>query len=455
MRRALLALLAPTAGLLALVHASSAAADDQWLPHPPGATWTYRWNDTVYAPTATREKVTVKSRSGASFALAWTTDGLGNPKAAVSSSGEVDFEQTSLGVVNTNWTSDPPPTNFPILCSTTTSCGNSLASTYYNIIWGSRNPVIAEPLLQGIIWAGTGGSQNDVSSISTYIGNERITVPAFPHSIVAAEVRTQITQAGAIGDPYGSGTRTTWWVYGVGPVKVVFQHAGGSGAPVTTSELLSTSLKPLSTPTDLDYFPFNKGQTLTYRWTNTKHLAKPEIEKLKADSVVNNSARYTIVSSSGPIKAKGDYAYSKRTNGVQNLWGSTASASVASFPPLGPAGAKASKRDRFASPFDLMNFGVNQILTAYPAAGQSWSVGKNSAAFKTYGVTATTRVLGVQKVTVPSGTYRALAVRTTLQQPGFPFGSGTRTCWFAPGKGLVKLVFEHDDGSTSTVVLLR
>jgi hypothetical protein len=58
-------------------------------------------------------------------------------------------------------------------------------------------------------------------------------------------------------------------------------------------------------------------------------------------------------------------------------------------------------------------------------------------------------------VTVPAGTFQALAVRTTLKQPGFPFGSGTRTSWFAPNKGLVKLVFKHADGSVSTVVLTK
>jgi hypothetical protein len=44
---------------------------------------------------------------------------------------------------------------------------------------------------------------------------------------------------------------------------------------------------------------------------------------------------------------------------------------------------------------------------------------------------------------------------STLKQPGFPFGSGTRTMWFAPGKGLVKLQFRHGDGSVSLVELLR
>jgi hypothetical protein len=42
-----------------------------------------------------------------------------------------------------------------------------------------------------------------------------------------------------------------------------------------------------------------------------------------------------------------------------------------------------------------------------------------------------------------------------LTQPGFKFGSGTRTMWFAPDVGLVKLVFKHGDGSVSTVELIH
>ena len=436
--------------------ANSARADDQWLPHPSGATWTYSWRDSTYAQTPTAEKVTVKSRKGPSFVLAWTTAGLKNPSDAVTSSGTVSFQETDEGIVNTDWTSNPPPSTFPILCPSATSCGNSLASTYYNVIWGSRNPVIAEPLLKGIAWAGKGGSQNDVTSTSTYLGNEKITVPAFHGPVVAAKVRSQIAQAGAIGDPYGSGTRTTWWVYGVGPVKVEFDHAGGAGAPVTTSVLQSTTLKPLPTPTNVDYFPFTLNRTMTYRWTNAKHWkTKAEIEKLKIDAVVNNTARFTIKSAKGPLKAKGSYGFSKRVSGVANLWGNTASAALQALPPLGPANARKSARNHFASPLDLMDFGLNPILTAYPATGQRWSSSATSSEFKTYGVTGTTRVLGVQKVSTPAGTFSALVVQTTLRQPGFPFGSGTRTCWFAAGRGLVKLEFRHADGSVSNVVLLR
>jgi hypothetical protein len=453
-RQPLVVLSTVVAAALGAALAPAASAYDQWLPHPAGAMWTWSWTDSAYSPTPTLEKVTVKSSLGKTFVLAWTTSGTKQADGAVDSTGTADFQETDEGIVNTNWSSNPPPATFPILCTSASSCGNSLASTYFNLIWGSRNPVLAEPLLKGVAWASTGGAKNDVTSTSIYVGNENVKVPAFPTPVVAAKVRTQITQAGAIGDPYGSGVRTTWWVYGVGPVKVEFDHQGGAGAPVTISELQSTTLKPLPTPTNVDYFPTVKGRTLTYRWTNTKHLRTPEVEKLKIDAVVNNTSRFTIVSAKGPIKAKGSYGYSKRVSGVTNLWGNTASASLHPLPPLGPASALTAKRNQFASPLDLMDFGLNPILTAYPAAGERWSSSRTSSEFQTYGVTGTTRVLGVQRVTVPAGTFQALAVQTTLAQPGFPFGTGTRTCWFAPGRGLVKLVFRHGDGSVSTVALV-
>jgi hypothetical protein len=441
--------------LAALALAPAALAADNWLPHSADATWTYQWTDSVYSPTPTTEKITVKSSTGRTYTLAWTTDGLDNPADAVSTTGTIAFQETNSGIVNTDWSSSPSPAGWPVLCPTTSSCGNALSSTFYNVIWGSRNPVLQEPLVKGLTWSSTGGAGNDVASQSTYLGQGPVSVPAFPQPVKAALVRTTITQAGALGDPYGSGTRTIWWVYGVGPVKIEFQHAGGSHAPVTEVVLQSTNQQPQPPPTDVDYFPFTKGQTLTYRWTNTKHLKKPEVEQFKVDAVANGSARFTVKDVSGPIKLAGSYGFSKRLDGVTNLWGNTQSATLVKFPPLGPAFATPKNRRHIVTPFDLMTFGFNPLLPAYPAAGETWSADQPSEDFTTYGVTGSSRVLGVQTVTVPAGTFHALAVVSTLSQKGFPYGSGTRTTWFAPEKGLVKLAFTHADGSVSTVELLK
>jgi hypothetical protein len=441
--------------LAALALAPVASAADNWLPHPTDATWTYQWTDSTYSDAPTTEKVTVKSSKGGAFTLAWTTEGVDNPDGAVSTAGTVSFQESNNGIVNTDWSSTPPPSDWPVLCASASSCGNALSSTYYNVIWGSRNPVLQEPLVQGLSWSSTGGAGNDVASTSSYLGQAPVTVPAFPQPVVAARVRTTISQAGALGDPFGSGTRTIWWVYGVGPVKIVFDHAGGSHAPVTTVMLQSTNQQPASPPTDLDYFPFTKGKTLTYRWTNSKYLTKPEVQQVKVDAVVNGSARFTVKDVSGPIKVAGSYGFSKRLDGVTNLWGNTQSATQLKFPALGPSFAAPANRRHIVTPFDLLTFGFNPILPAYPAAGDTWSAEQPSRDYTTYGVTGGSKVLGVQTVKVPAGTFHALAVVSTLTENKFAYGSGTRTAWFAPGRGLVKLVWKHADGSVSTVELLK
>jgi hypothetical protein len=184
-------------------------------------------------------------------------------------------------------------------------------------------------------------------------------------------------------------------------------------------------------------------------------LKQPEVEQVAIQASLNGTSRFTVTSVSGPIRVSASYGYTSRVSGVTNLWAAAQATTLAKFPPLGPKSAKKSDRRHFFTPLDLMNFGYNPILDAYPKPGDTWKAATAGNDFQAYGVTGTTTVLGVQKVKVPAGTFQALAVRSTLVQPGFKFGSGTRTSWFAPGKGLVKLVFAHADGSTSQVVLIK
>ena len=446
--------LVAAAAVLALVLGGVARADD-WWPHPTDATWTYGWTDSLYNPALTKERVTVKDQKGKAFTLTWTTKDEGNSGDSPLSFGDMAFQETTAGLINTGWVSNPPPPDFPILCPQIGGCNNSLASTMYYLIWGSRSPVLASPLLRGTTWQGTGGAQNDVSSTSTYAGTETVEVPAFPDGVLAAKVRTEATQAGALGDPYGSGVRTVWWVFGVGPVKMTFEHAGGSDAPVTTSELQETSLTAKDPPSDQNYFPLTQGLKLKYRWTNPRYFKTPSVQEATIEAVVNSSARFTFRHIGGPIRVAGSYGFSTRTDGVTNIWGLTKAATAVKFPPLGPKALPSTKRRHFFTPFDLMDFGFNPLLTAYPAAGQTWGSKNPSRDFSTFGVTGSAKVIGTQKVKVPAGTFDALVVKASMTQPGFKFGSGTRTSWFAAGKGLVKLVFRHRDGSVSTVVLLK
>jgi hypothetical protein len=92
-------------------------------------------------------------------------------------------------------------------------------------------------------------------------------------------------------------------------------------------------------------------------------------------------------------------------------------------------------------------------MPGYPSAGDHWA--STSRDFSLFGVKGTSTVVGLQRVTVPAGTFTAVVIRSRLVQAGYPYGSGARTSWFAPGKGLVKLVFDHGDQSVSTVVLIK
>ncbi len=433
----------------------AAAGADGWLPHSKDDTWTYSWTDTVYQPDPTIEKVTVKGGSDAKqFTLEWTTEGQESPSGKTSK-GTVSFLQSTGGIENTDWSSNPPPSNFPVLCPQTAGCNNSIASAWYLVIWGGRSPVLAEPLLKGMTWSSTGAAQGDVTSSTTYLGTEKVKVPAFPGGVLAAKVRAEVTQAGARGDPYGSGVRTVWWVYGVGPVKSEYQHNGGSDAATTTAVLTATTLEPKDPPSDVNYFPLKKGTKLTYRWTNSKHLKKPVVEAYTIDDEVNASARFSVKTISGPVRAAGTFGFAFRLGGLTNLWGSTKAATVATFPPLGPSALPEDRRRHFFTAFDLLTFGFGPVLPAVPTPGATWGSKNPSRDFSVYGVEGSTKVMPVQSVTVPAGTFKALPVVSSLEQKGFPFGSGTRTSWFAPGKGLVKLVFKHRDGSVSTVELLK
>lgn len=442
--------------LLGIAGSASAATDldpgDQWLPASDGATWTYRWSDSAYAPQPTLERYAFASRSGSAFRIAWTTEGLGNGPGTVSAAGHMDYSHEDNGLVNRNWSATPPPPDQPILCAQATGCPNSLAGTHFMLIWGAREPVLPEPLLEDMEWSSLGGAGNDVASENRYLGVERITVPAYPRGVRAAKVESDITQAGAIGDPYGSGIRTVWWVRGVGPVRIVFRHTGGE---IGRSELMSTNLAPKPAPPDENYLPLQAGDKMLYRWRNSKHMRRYSRQRFTVREVVNNTARVDVESLRGPISLAGSYIFARRRGGITNIAASTRARTRARFPRLGPRSARRSRRRRLFTPFDFMTFGYNPVLPGVPSKGDIWRSIRGSRDFRVFGVTGWTKVIGMRRVRTPAGRFRALAVVTTMRQRGFRYGSGRRVSYFAPGKGLVKLVFRHRDRSVSVVERLR
>ena len=439
--------------VLAVLPAGAGAAGlddpaDQWLPRSDGAEWTYSWSNTPYSPAPRSEIYRLQARSGTTFRLRWQEVGAG--PYDVPGAGAVDFQHTDAGLVNLNYQSTPPPRQFPILCAAAAECGNSLAGALHLLIWGTRSPVLTEPLLRATRWGSQGGADSDVASDNRYAGRERVVVPAFPAGVEAAKVESRITQAGALGDPFGSGFRTVWWVRGVGPVRIELDHAGGE---VSRAELQSTNLAPLAPPSDASLLPFNRGDRATYRWRNTRHMKKWSEQRFDVAQVANSTAQVNVKHLSGPIAVAGTYLFSTRLSGIRLLSGATKAASRAKFPALGPRGASRADRLRFYTPFDFMVFGYNPILPVPADRGVLWRSSREGRDWKLFGVTGVSRVIGTnRRVRTPAGLFRTTVVRSRLTQHGYRFGSGTRTSWFASGRGLVKLVFRHRDGSRSIVL---
>ena len=439
-------------GVLASLPASATAQTledpaDQWLPRSDGASWTYTWSNSTYSPASRTERYSLQARVGTTFRLRWQEPNA--PTTAVPSAGTMDFQHTDGGLVNLNYQSTPPPVQFPILCAIASECGNSIAGALYLAIWGTRAPVIAEPLLRGTRWGAQGGAGNDVASDNRYGGRERVRVPAFPAGVDTARVESQVTQAGAIGDPFGSGVRTVWWARGVGPVRIEFRHASGE---LSRADLQSTSLSPLPLPSDVNLLPLNRGDRTVFRWRNSRHMKKWSRQQFDVTQVVNNTAQVDVKHLSGPIAVAGSYLFSTRLTGVTLLSGATRAATRARFPRLGPRG----DRRRFITPYDLMGFGFNPVLPVGAHKGMTWRSAREGRDWRLFRVTGVSRVVATgRQVRTPAGRFRTTVVRSTLTQRGHPFGSGTRMSYFAAGRGLVKLVFRHRNGSVSTVERVR
>ena len=104
-------------------------------------------------------------------------------------------------------------------------------------------------------------------------------------------------------------------MYGVGPVKIIFEHAGGANAPISQSVLVSTNQQPVMPPPDADYFPLRQGMKTRYRWSNSKHLKKPAVQEFVVAETANQSARVDVKHISGPIRVAGSYGFALRTDG--------------------------------------------------------------------------------------------------------------------------------------------
>ena len=88
--------------------------------------------------------------------------------------------------------------------------------------------------------------------------------------------------------------------------------------------------------------------------------------------MVNNTARVDVRDLSGPIRVRGSYVFTSGLSGITNLSSATRAATRVRFPGLGPKSLPRKRRRRLLTPLDLMTFGYNPVLPAYPVKNETW-----------------------------------------------------------------------------------
>ena len=181
------------------------------------------------------------------------------------------------------------------------------------------------------------------------------------------------------------------------------------------------------------YFPLQVGNQWVYSWTNTLYALSPITETVVVSERIGS--QYTL------------YAYHKQAEGqfkISKTWGyrwvsyNTSGWNI-SFP---------------LNLYLLLHYlYVPEKLFANSfRAGDAWeSVGWYGG--EKYDGT-TTVITTEAMVTVNGHTFDNCVKIHTIITGSHPFGAGTRDAWFAPDIGLVKLIYNHNDGSITVAELI-
>ena len=231
----------------------------------------------------------------------------------------MDFRHTDAGLVNLNYQSTPAPPQFPILCASAIALRQQ-----------PRGLAVPDDLGHALAGAGRAAGQgHDLERRSAaptttstagnrYLGHERVNVPAFPAASTRRRSQSVVTQAGALGDPFGSGVRTVWWVYGVGPVQDRLPAHGRRD--VASRSCRRTTLAPLPLPSDANLLPLTLGDVSRFRWRNDKPHEALVGAALRGRAAWPTTRRgSTCATSPGRSTSTRRYVFTSRLGGLTNV----------------------------------------------------------------------------------------------------------------------------------------
>lgn len=201
--------------------------------------------------------------------------------------------------------------------------------------------------------------------------------------------------------------------------------------PVSFSTSHAASSEPLATIEPNQYFPLELGNQWVYSWTNSLYTPSPFVETVIVAKEM--SGQYTL------------YARHRCASGQFQI----STASGYQWTSYGTSGC-----NPFPVPMYMLLYYLYTPENLFPASFQVGSIWSGTGSW--YGVPysgTTTVVTNTATVLVNGHTYtNCLQIRTVITGP-HEFGAGTRDAWFAPDVGLVKLIYQHEDGSTTTAEL--
>ena len=387
--------------LLSLAFASPAAAES-WLPHPGGRHVDLRVDGQRLQPDADEGEGDGQGATGELLHARLDDEEEGNPRT-----------RSSASATSRSWRRPPAsstPTgratrrrpSFPVLCAARRAAATAspARTTTSSGARGARRS--RRRSLDGASGRAPAARGNDIDELSRLRRPEQVTVPAFGQPVQAAKVRTR--------DHAGRRARRSLRqrrphrLVGLGcrPVKVVFEHAGGANAPVTTARPPRDEPDAEARAGRRELLPARQGR---HHDVPLDELAPPQEAVGPAGhgrEVGERSAQLAVKSVSGPDQGRGRLRLHLPCRRAHEHLARRQLGVARELPAARPEGAAAATSAGASStPFDLMNFGFNPSLRAYPRPAQSWEGRVSGRDFAVYGVTGTPRS-GRPTVKVPA-----------------------------------------------------